>query len=189
MAGGKSERIKIKEKHLAKIRGKPMIQRVIEAVSKSRYVNDVYVAVTKNTPRTLKWLKRNKIDFVVTSGRGYEFDVVEALKARGVPALVVVADLPLISTEAVDNFLRESLSLDYDIITLAVPAQQYLLYGSPRSLNVVKVNNLAAQPIGLSVFKKIECETWTTILTEMKFEFINVNTVKELSLVKRVVES
>jgi GTP:adenosylcobinamide-phosphate guanylyltransferase len=59
MAGGRSSRLKIGlEKPLLSIRGEAMLKKVINALRSSRYVNAIFVAVSKWTPNT-RWRPRS----------------------------------------------------------------------------------------------------------------------------------
>ena len=83
MAGGKGSRMgpDTIEKPMQVIGGKHVIERVVESVSKSKYVNKVLVSVSSNTPKTEDFLDS---DFVLTCP----------------------SDLPLLKTFTVDSFIR-----------------------------------------------------------------------------------
>lgn len=186
MAGGLGRRLKMGEKALVRVAGRSMISWVLRSLRLSRTVSDVYVATTRRNKATIEWSSKNGLKTIITSGKGYENDVVEVVELISVPVLVVVVDLPLIKSETLDQFVFRSLQKDHDVITLAVPAEQYLRYGSARSLAPVFSSGRKVQPVGVSLFKRPKCETWTTIVEEMRIEFLNVNTIDELAIANRV---
>ncbi|MHA1819176.1 MAG: NTP transferase domain-containing protein [Promethearchaeota archaeon] len=64
MAGGKSSRfdfsklnLKIREKPMLKIKGTPIIKRILDELKDLKYINRIIVAVSKNTPLTKKFLE------------------------------------------------------------------------------------------------------------------------------------
>ncbi|NJE26722.1 GTP--adenosylcobinamide-phosphate guanylyltransferase [Thermococcus sp. MV5] len=91
MAGGKSSRMG-KEKPILKIAGKEMLLWVYDEAVK---VDETFVALSKNTPRTRKLCLREKIPFIETSGKGYVNDLLSLLQEFG-PFVSIAGDIPFV---------------------------------------------------------------------------------------------
>ncbi len=91
LAGGKSTRMG-KEKPVLRIANKPMLLWIYEQAEK---VDEVLVALSKNTPKTRKFCIKEGIPFVETSGKGYVHDIQELLKEFG-PFISISADVPFV---------------------------------------------------------------------------------------------
>ncbi len=91
LAGGKSSRMG-KEKPVLKIAGKEMLLRVYEQAEK---VDEVLIALSKNTPKTRELCRKERVPFVETSGRDYVGDIQELLKEFG-PFISISADIPFV---------------------------------------------------------------------------------------------
>src|SRR5512147_2826652 len=106
MAGGKGTRMGGGEKPLMALRGKPMLAYVLDALSGSRSIEKINVAVSPDVPRTAEFvLMDGRALTVMTPGSGFIEDMGYALRALGLfePVLVVAADLPLITPEVIDR--------------------------------------------------------------------------------------
>lgn len=112
MAGGKGIRLGLDEKPLVPLAGIPMIKRVITALQGAPSVSGVFVAVSKNTPRTKAYaLSLKGVDVIETPGEGYHHDLKFAIKRLGRgPFVVVPADLPLLSPEIVERVIAAYLN-------------------------------------------------------------------------------
>ncbi|WP_225335911.1 NTP transferase domain-containing protein [Halomicrobium urmianum] len=118
MAGGRGTRLDAdREKPLVRVGGRPMVDRVIDALRASG-VGQVYAATSPHAPATCEHVSAPAIE---TPGEGYVADLEAVLADDQIerPVLTAVADLPLLSADAVDDVLaaHESGSL-----TVAVPA-------------------------------------------------------------------
>lgn len=115
MCGGRGTRLGGEtEKPLHPIAGRPMVDRVVDALADSR-IGTVYVVVSPHTPRTRSHLDRRRnesrppdLAIVDAPGDGYVSDLqyaVEAAEAIEPPVLTVAADLPLLDGDAIDAVL------------------------------------------------------------------------------------
>jgi adenosylcobinamide-phosphate guanylyltransferase len=107
MAGGKGSRMKRDyktEKPLLKIKGKRLIEYVIEALSKSTFFCKIVICVSKNALNTMKFLQDynfnldSPLEIIEGYGNGYSNDlsfVIENFFEYTI--FVVSADLPLLS--------------------------------------------------------------------------------------------
>jgi adenosylcobinamide-phosphate guanylyltransferase len=107
MCGGAGTRLDADvEKPLFEVRGRAMVDRVVDAVLASDRVAAVHAAVSPKTPRTREHLAaRGAVAVVDTPGDGYVDDLDAALDAVGRPAVTVAADLPLLAPEHVERAL------------------------------------------------------------------------------------
>lgn len=91
MAGGRSSRMGA-EKPVLRVGGVPMLLRVYREAGN---VDEVLVALSRNTPRTRELCLREGLPFVETPGKGYVEDVTYLLRELG-PFISVSSDLPFV---------------------------------------------------------------------------------------------
>lgn len=107
-------------KVMKEILGKPILQIVVERASKSKLLNEVIVATTKN-PRDdaiVEMCKKNNILYY----RGSEDDVLDrvlnAAKSRNADIIVeLISDNPLVDHEVVDQTIQFYLDNKYDYVS------------------------------------------------------------------------
>ena len=111
-------------KVMKEILGKPILQIVVERASKSKLLNEVIVATTKN-PRDdaiVEMCKKNNILYY----RGSEDDVLErvlnAAKSRNADIIVeLISDNPLIDPNVIDQVVQFYLDNKYDYVSNFIP--------------------------------------------------------------------
>lgn len=106
-AGGKGTRMGAcgVEKPMHIIGGKPVIRRVVDALSDSRNVDRILVSVSANTPETERYLKDIGTETVRTSGEDFVQDLHDAFRLlEGKFVLTCPSDLPFMSAEKLDAF-------------------------------------------------------------------------------------
>ena len=181
MCGGHGSRFDSEtEKPLYEIAGRPMVDRVREALAESR-VETTYAVVSPNAPRTRRHVDTSTID---APGEGYVADLQYALERVEAPVLTVAADLPLLDGEAVDTVLdvyRGDSVLDVsrdDSVTVYVPAAR------KRSLGVsigstTTHDGETVTPAGINV---VDGPDDTVYLTEDVRFAVNVNYREDATL-------
>jgi adenosylcobinamide-phosphate guanylyltransferase len=124
MCGGRGTRLEAEgEKPLFPVGGRPMVERVLNALSGSR-LGRVHAVTSPATPRTRDHLDSLGVPLVEAPGEGYVADLEYALDGRSRPVLTVVADLPLLSADAVDAVLAEyEHGRERGSVTVCVPAR------------------------------------------------------------------
>lgn len=183
MAGGKSSRFGFSEKAFLKICNKFMIEHVLELAKKlSKFV---VISISKNTPKTLEWCKRNNLDCIYTSGIEYSIDLqmlINIIKKK--PILVLPIDLPFLRIETMKEFLQEATSIRKPVITLCVDKDFFLKY---QNLNSVaeEVKNLDCIPIGISLINDLGFE-WYNIIMNKFPDFLNINTWSDVIIAERI---
>lgn len=115
LAGGDGEAIEAgcRFKGLLPVAGKPLVEWVIDSVSKASLVNEI--AVVMPTAEGLgPWVDR--VAKLVVSNGAFMDNVLAGASAfrAGRPLLVATGDIPLVSPDAIDDFIRESLATNAD---------------------------------------------------------------------------
>ncbi len=151
MAGGKGSRLS-PMKPVLEVCGKPMILWIYEF--SKQFSDKIFIATVKGHP-TLPVLKGifPTSSIIFTEGKGYEFDVVDAVKSVGFPCLVLPSDTPFIPKKAVEILLNECES---SICTLLSKGKF----------------------VGISLWRSMDTSSFSSIDTS--YEIANVNTNKDL---------
>jgi len=105
MCGGRGTRLDSdREKPLFPVAGRPMVDRVRDALAAAGRVDTVHAVVSPHAPATERHLDGD-LPLVETPGDGYVADLGVALDAVDPPVLTAAADLPLLAGDAVDDVL------------------------------------------------------------------------------------
>ncbi|MCL7414544.1 MAG: NTP transferase domain-containing protein [ANME-2 cluster archaeon] len=193
MAGGRGSRMQLPiEKPLLEINGRKLIDYVLDAIAGSRCVDKVFVAASSNGPETVKWLKDcgRDVNVVNTPGEGYVYDMVDAITKAGIkgPVLIVMADLPLITPELLD----EVISLYHTVPQPALSVYNLLSVCRIKGLRpdtVFNRDNQLIVPSGINILDadniQEEQEDYNYILSNHDLA-VNVNTVEDLEICSRL---
>jgi adenosylcobinamide-phosphate guanylyltransferase len=112
MCGGRGTRLDTEvEKPLHEIAGEPMLDRVRHALRRATHVDTVHLVTSPHAPRTARHVAEtaHREETVIQApGEGYVADLGRALGDPRVdaPLLTVVADLPLLTADAVDTVCK-----------------------------------------------------------------------------------
>jgi len=129
MCGGHGTRLGGEtEKPLREIAGRPMVDRVLDALAESRS-ETTHAIVSPHATRTRERLAARVSDSTSLSvvdapGNGYVADLQHAMEtvgAGGEPLLTVAADLPLLNGAAVNVVLDAARAVDGNSLTVCVP--------------------------------------------------------------------
>jgi len=193
MAGGKGTRMgKFKEKPLIKINNKTMVEHVLEALRETKELSKIVVTVSRYTPKTKKFLSKLKVEIMDTPGKGYIEDMkfaIKKLRKYSRYFLVVSADLPLINKQVIDKVLKHYKRSKKPALTVMALAKAYKQLGIETDYKIVKKEKILV-PVGINVIDgyRIDEEILdeeVLILKEVN-RLINVNTLKDLKLVKKI---
>lgn len=152
-------------KPLLDVCGAPMVVRVVGSLSLSGLCGGVYVVYSRWT-RDLEGLCRGALSGVICvegSGEGYVEDLRLILNLVPLPALVVPADVPLLSPATIRDFVARALSRPEPVVNLA----------TERDLT------------GISLFKEA-AGPWANIVVSGDSSLVDVDTWDDY---RRVVES
>ncbi|MDR2866677.1 MAG: NTP transferase domain-containing protein, partial [Methanomassiliicoccaceae archaeon] len=106
-AGGKGTRMGSSgvEKPMQVIGDVPVVRRVVDALRSSSKISRVLVSVSDNTKETERYLKREGIETIHTSGKDFMNDLHTSLYSmNGKFVMTAPCDMPLLKRQAVDMF-------------------------------------------------------------------------------------
>lgn len=127
MAGGKGERFHSDiEKPLAKFLGKALIDWVIGAVKSANKISEFYVATSHNTLETEKKCLREGLTVIRTDGKGYHYDLKQAITKKQLycPVLTISSDLPALTGAFLDQIISTYEKCGKPALTVLVPIEK-----------------------------------------------------------------
>lgn len=193
MAGGKGTRMKHSlEKPLIPICGRPMIERVLDAVQQSKKVDDIIVMVSPNTPATAERMKNvSGIRLIKTSGRGYIQDMKHVIKSEGLKTVLVISvDLPLITPELIDKaiaeFERSAKSTLMVAVALAFCEQQGFYSNSLYSDRYGSIIPAGINVIDGAMIDEEELEEEVLVLNRTEIA-ANINSLEDLERIREII--
>ncbi|KUH32362.1 cobalamin biosynthesis protein CobY [Thermococcus celericrescens] len=169
MAGGRSSRMG-REKPVLRVAGVPMLLRVYGEAEK---VDEIIVALSRNTPRTRELCLREGVPFMETPGKGYVEDIIYLLREFG-PFVGVSADLPFVRA---GDFQAIERAFDWKTSLTGVLPLRLV----PRDLKPVTYGGYAI--VGLNAVGT-EGEEFFELSNPLLA--LNVNTPEELNLAERI---
>ncbi len=184
MAGGKGTRLDLDcEKPMVKVNNKSMINYVIDALTESKYVDKILVAVSDNTPLTTKFLEDFPVVIVPTSGKGYIEDLSEVLSNRDYVEeneviMTIVADLPFVTAQQLDDVFEHYFERKKPAMCVSVPESLFVEYGIEPTLVFEGL-----VPTGVNLLLANNEEQDQTIYESQNIELaFNINTLNDLNL-------
>lgn len=195
MAGGKGSRMGLPtEKPLLPFLGKPLIDWVAKAIMEAEKVAEFYVITSLNTPETEKHSLAEGWKVLRTDAKGYHNDLKQAVMKAGLrgPVLTMPSDVPAITGKFLDKVIGEFEVCGKDFLAVFVPikARQDLglsisstdeyggVWYAVSGINIV--NGTKIQGDG-----KIET---SAMITEEIEVLLNINTVKDLEIAKKIMQ-
>ena len=191
MAGGRGSRLKMGEKPLVKLFGRPLIDYVALALEDSS-VDRIFVSATENVPQTREWAVERGLAVVETGSYGYVADMIEAvLKARVMdPIMIIMADLPLVTSDLIDEIIDVYESRPEPALSTHTPLELHSrLDRRPDSL--FNYRGRLIVPAGINVLNgaEIEKEQEDFHLIMERIELaVNVNVPSDLKLCERIMQ-
>lgn len=191
MAGGKGTRMKLnEEKPLLSVGGKPMIKHVLNALKTAKKVDEIIVAVSKHTPKTAGMAKSFSARVLETPGRDYISDTQYAIKKLNLDTVLTIsADLPLVTSEIVDEVIERYKRCGKPALTVMIPEEAREKLGLKADY-VFEVEGKRLVPAGINVIdgkkideKELEEETFVIDREEIA---VNVNTLRDLKIAERL---
>jgi adenosylcobinamide-phosphate guanylyltransferase len=191
MAGGKGTRMVLsEEKPLLKIGGKAIIEHVIAALKNAKKVDSIVIAVSDYTPKTARLMVKFSVKVIKTPGKEYVSDmgyVVKRLKLHTV--LAIVADLPLITGEVIDDIAERYEQCGKPALAVVVPMETKENLGLGGEYTF-EVENRLVVPAGINVIdgRRIDEEELDQeiYVVDRKEVAVNINTVQELKIAENL---
>jgi adenosylcobinamide-phosphate guanylyltransferase len=193
MAGGAGTRMRIEEeKPLLKVGGKPMIEHVLNALKGAKKVNEIVVTISERTPKTATFARKFSLKVLQTPGNGFCLDVGYAVKKlRLGTVLTICADLPLITSEFVDEVITHYERCNKPALTVMVPLEIYNKLGLSMDY-VFKIEGKNLVPAGINVIdgKRIEEEELEEeiLVVDNERVVVNVNTLEDLRVAELMLQ-
>lgn len=191
MAGGRGSRLKMGEKPLVTIFGRPLIDYVALALEDSS-VGRIFVATTDNVPCTQKWAAQRGLHVVETGGYGYVADMIEAVKRAEVngPIMIIMADLPLVTPDLIDEIIEVYEGRPEPALSTHTPLKLHSRLGR-RPDSLFNYQGQLIVPAGINVLDGCEIETeqedFHLILERIELA-VNVNVAGDLKLCERIMQ-
>jgi adenosylcobinamide-phosphate guanylyltransferase len=191
MAGGKGSRLRMGEKPLVKLFGRPLIDYVVSALLDSS-VDRIFVAVTENVPMTEGWARKRELTVTVTSGKGFVADMVEAVEKAGVtePILIIMADLPLVTPDLIDEIIDTYEERPEPALSTHTPLDLHRRLGR-RPDSLFNYQGQLIVPSGINILDgadiREEQEDYHLIMERIELA-VNVNMVEDLKLCESIIQ-
>ena len=191
MAGGRGSRLKMGEKPLAKLFGRPLIDYVVLALEDSS-VERIFVATTENVPHTREWAIERGLSVVETGGYGYVADMIEAVQKAEVndPLMIIMADLPLVTSDLIDEIIDVYGGRPEIALSTHTPLDLHSRLGR-RPDSLFNYRGRLIVPAGINVLKGAEIEKeqedFHLILERIELA-VNVNVAEDLMLCEKIMK-
>ncbi|MDD1722403.1 MAG: NTP transferase domain-containing protein [Methanothrix sp.] len=191
MAGGRGSRLKMGEKPLVKLFGRPLIDYVVLALEES-LVDRIFVSTTENVPSTRKWAQERDLYVLETGSYGYVADMIEAVKKADVrdPIMVIMADLPLVTSEIIDQIMEVYQERPEPALSTHTPLSLHSRMGR-RPDSLFNYRGQLIVPAGINVLRGAEIEKeqedFHLILERMELA-VNVNVPEDLMLCEKIMQ-
>ena len=191
MAGGRGSRLKMGEKPLVTLFGRPLIDYVALALEDS-CVDRIFVATTENVPRTKKWATERELCVIETGGYGYVADMIEAVKTAEVtdPIMIIMADLPLVTSDLIDEIIEVYEGRPEPALSTHTPLDLHSRLGR-RPDSLFNYQGRLIVPAGINVLDGCEIEKeqedFHLILERIELA-VNVNVAGDLMLCEKIMQ-
>jgi adenosylcobinamide-phosphate guanylyltransferase len=152
MAGGKGTRMAPRgEKPLLEVGGKPMIEHVLEALRNAEKVDEIVIALSEHTPKTIELMKGFSVKMLKTPGKDYVSDMKYAIRKLKLETVVTLsADLPLVTGKIIDTIIEKYRQSNKPALTVVVPLETKERLGLDGEY-VLAAGNRHLVPIGINV--------------------------------------
>jgi adenosylcobinamide-phosphate guanylyltransferase len=191
MAGGRGSRLKMGEKPLVTLFGRPLIEYVTVALQDSS-VQRILVATTDNVPKTREWAEERELEVIETAGRGFVADMVSAVHAAGItdPLLIIMADLPLVTSDLIDDIIDIYEERPEPALSTHTPLGLHSRLGR-RPDSLFNYRGQLIVPSGINVLDgadiEKEQEDFHLIMERMELA-VNVNVAEDLKLCEKIMQ-
>lgn len=191
MAGGMGTRMNSDtEKPLIEVCGLPMIEHVIRAVSASKRIIHIIVATSPKTPETADYVRKLGYDVFETPGNGYVEDLQYFISEcygndQNQVILSITADLPLITSETIDQVIIKYERCGKPAMCIAVPVEVFQKHGLKPSIVLGDV-----VPSGLNILRSNNKQQDEEVLKLGKIELaVNINSFDDIVVLEEVLSN
>lgn len=193
MAGGKGTRMALKtEKPLIPVNGKPVINRVLNALLQAKTIDNIVVAITDNTPNTTQHLKEQfpQITLVKTPGNEYVSDMGNAVKQLQLQTVMAIAaDLPLITSQEIDEIITAYQNCKKPTLAVAVPQETKRCLGMSLGYAFEHAGQQVV-PAGINIIDGTKIDDGeleqAVYITDKPQVAVNINTTQELQIAQNL---
>ncbi|HOI14298.1 MAG TPA: NTP transferase domain-containing protein [Methanoculleus sp.] len=187
MAGGEGSRLRMGEKPLVAICGRPMLSYVIDAFSAAGH--EVVVVASHKTPFTKNWCRAQDVVLYEAEGLGYVEDINAAaadLEEAGTPFFTCVSDLPCLAPDIIAGIEDAWRRTGAPACSTWVPRDLCEEHGC-RTQYTEEIDGTPACPAGINILTAGEPgaaqDELQLLLHDRRLAF-NINTREELALVQ-----
>lgn len=203
MAGGFGRRLGMGEKGLVHALGKPLLEYVLTALIDAKHIDRIFVATSKNTPETYRWVQDNysgihfagnhsdrSIVPLKTPGSGFVADLAYASKEAGInaPFFIIMSDLVLITPQLIDMVVGIYDQCDTSALSTYVPLDVCASVGI-RPDTVFHKEGKIIVPVGVNIldgkFMDREQSDYNFISERPEFA-VNINTPDDLKICEQM---
>lgn len=197
MCGGKGSRMENFidiEKPLLEVKGKTMVERVLDALVQSRDFDKIFGVISSNTPKTnvfvSYYLSWSTVDIIKTEGKSYSTDLSIVLnKLKPSTIFVIPADLPLLNPKIIHKIISTYIP-GLPCVSIISDKQFVVNMGIKPSL-ILNINSKEYCHTGITIVDSSKVEGFTTVkeyyvIMNEKEIVVNVNTRGELEIAERL---
>lgn len=193
MCGGKGSRMENFidiEKPLLEVKGKTMVERVLDALVQSRDFEKIFGVISPNTPKTNVFVSYHLSDIIKTEGKSYSTDLSIVLnKLKPSTIFVIPADLPLLNPKIIHKIISRY-TPGLPCVSIISDKQFVVNMGIKPSL-ILNINSKEYCHTGITIVDSSKVEGFTTVkeyyvIMNEKEIVVNVNTRGELEIAERL---
>jgi len=174
---------------MARLLGKPLIDYVVTALEDAS-LERIFVATTESVPCTRRWAEERGLKAMDSPGIGFISDMVWAVEQAGIrePLLIVMADLPLITGELIDDIIAVYERRPEPALSTHTPLSLHRRLGR-RPDSLFNYHGELIVPAGVNILEggsiRQEQEDYHLILERLELA-VNVNLAEDLKLVEKI---
>lgn len=175
---------------MAKLLGRPLIDYVVSALEEASIIERIFLATTEGVPCTKSWAEERGLKALESPGIGFISDMVWAVEQAGIqdPLLVIMADLPLITSELIDHITAVYEMRPEPALSTHTPLSLHRRLGR-RPDSLFNYRGELIVPAGVNILEgasiKQEQEDYHLILERLELA-VNVNQAEDLRLVEKI---
>jgi len=189
MAGGLGSRLDVNvEKPLFILNKKHLIDYVLENLENSSLIDEIFVAISPNTPKTKKYLLNiPNINIMDTPGIDYVNDLSFIInffenQSKEDTLLFINADLPFISNDCIDYALDQYKISSKNSLSVCIPSNFLDEFGIKYEY---EYNGLVPSGLNILISQNIVQEEEQLIISKVELG-ININTLDDIDVLKKI---